>query len=47
MESTQHRTYINQKITVVYKIRITAGLTRIGEVAALFSHTHTDNIQIK
>ena len=45
MKSIQHWTYIDIKIisifkfTVVYKIRITAELTSIREVAALFSPT--------
>ena len=45
MKRIQHWTYINTKINkkyklaVVYKIGITAGLTSIREVAALFSPT--------
>ena len=40
MKSIQHWIYVNTKVkfTVVYKIRIMAGLTSIREVAALFSH---------
>ena len=40
MKNIQHWTYINtklKKIAVVYKIRITPGVTSVSEVAALFS----------